>query len=311
MYIGVDVGGTNLVAGVVNKKGEILAKAKCKTESSRSTDAVIADILKIISQVCINAGSDEKDILSIGFGIPGPVDRDKGEVIYCANIPFTNVPLAGIIRSKWDVAVNLLNDADAAAFGEAYAGSAKGCNYMMLVTLGTGIGGGIVIDGKIYTGFNNIGGEIGHIVIEHEGRQCNCGRRGCWEKYAAASGLVSLTKEQMEKDSESILWHIAPTLKLVNGETAFRAADKGDASGKAVVDLYINYLANGLSSVINIFQPEVLCIGGGICNEGDILLLPLREIVKKSTFRHPERNTEIRIASLGNDAGIIGAALAG
>ncbi|MCL2253884.1 MAG: ROK family glucokinase [Lachnospiraceae bacterium] len=310
MHIGVDVGGTNLVAGVVNKKGEILAKAKCPTGGADGTDAVINDILKLISAACLNAGFDEKEILSIGLGIPGPVDNNKGEVIYCANIPFANVPLAKIIRAKWDVPVHLLNDADAAAYGEAYAGSAKGCSDMMLVTLGTGIGGGIVADGKIYSGFNQIGGEIGHMVIEYEGRKCNCGRNGCWEKYAAASALVTLTKEQMERDKDSALWRIAPEPMQVDGRTAFIAAREGDASGQAVVSLYLNYLACGLSNVINIFQPEIICLGGGVSNEGDNLLLPLQEIVKNLTFRHPTRNTEIRIASLGNDAGIIGAALA-
>ncbi|MCL2719046.1 MAG: ROK family protein [Lachnospiraceae bacterium] len=311
MYIGVDVGGTNLVAGVVNKKGEILAKAKCPTVIDKGADKVIDDIKTIIAQACKNAGLDEKEIISIGIGIPGPIDNSTGEVIFAANLPFNRTPLTAIIKEKWDVGVHLLNDADAAAFGEAYAGSAKGCMHMVLITLGTGLGGGIVIDGKISTGFNNIGGEIGHVIVEHNGRACNCGRKGCWEKYASASGLIALTKEQMERDTESAMWRIAPELDKVDGRTAFLAAREGDASGKAVVALYLEYLASGLSNVINIFQPEVVCIGGGVCNEGDALLLPIKEMVAKTTFRHPTRNTEIRIASLGNDAGIIGAALAG
>ena len=177
--------------------------------------------------------------------------------------------------------------------------------------LGTGLGGGVVIDGKVNTGFNNIGSELGHIVIEHNGRACNCGRKGCWERYASATGLIALTKEQMERDAGSALWRIAPSLDQVDGQTAFIAAREGDASGKAVVALYLEYLANGLSSVVNIFQPEVICIGGGVGNEGDALLIPVIEMVAKTTFRHPTRNTEIRVASLGNDAGIIGAALVG
>jgi glucokinase len=311
MYIGVDVGGTNLVAGVVNQEGRILAKAKCRTESGKGTDAIIDDIIAISHEACMNARISESDIFSIGLGIPGAVDNSKGEVIFCPNIPFADIPLAKIIRSKWDIPVRLVNDADAAAFGEAYAGSAKGCFSMILITLGTGIGGGIVIDGKLSTGFNNIGGEVGHIVIEYDGRKCNCGRKGCWEKYAAASGLITLTKEQMERDKSSALWRISSASDKVDGRTAFIAAREGDASGKAVVELYLNYLACGLASLINIFQPDVLCIGGGVSNEGDDLLLPLRELVKNNTFRHPDKNTEIRIASLGNDAGIIGAALAG
>lgn len=311
MYIGVDVGGTNLVAGVVNKQGDILAKAKCPTRSDKGADTIIADIKDIISQACVNAGISEKEMVSIGIGIPGPVDNQAGEVVFTANLPLSRIPIAAMIKEKWNVRTFLLNDADAAAFGEAYAGSAKGCAHMVLITLGTGLGGGMVINGKINTGFNNIGGEIGHIVIEHNGRPCNCGRKGCWEKYASASGLITLTREQMEREAGSAMWRIAPSLEKVDGRTAFLAAKEGDEAGKAVVALYLEYLAGGLSNIVNIFQPEVICIGGGVCNEGDALLLPVREMVARTTFRHPTRNTEIRIASLGNDAGIIGAALAG
>jgi glucokinase len=312
MYIGVDVGGTNLVAGVVNKEGEILAKAKCKTASERSVEAIIDDIIAISHQACANAGISEQEIISLGLGIPGTVDGSKGEVIFCANIPFTGLPLAKMIREKWDKEVRLVNDADAAAYGEAYAGSAKGCHNMVLITLGTGIGGGVVMDGKVCNGFNHIGGEVGHTVIEFNGRQCNCGNRGCWERYAAATGLIALTKEEMERDikKESALWRLAPTLEEVGGRTAFMAAREGDACGRAVVALYLEYLACGISNIINILQPEVICIGGGVSNEREEdLLIPLREIVKKTSYQHPERNTEIRTAARGNDAGIIGAAL--
>jgi len=311
MYIGVDVGGTNLVAGVVNKDGEILAKAKRPSDREKDAGAIVNDIKLLISEACINAGLLEEDIISIGIGFPGPVDISTGEVLFTPNLPFSHVPLVAMINEKWDVPVNLINDADAAAFGEFCAGSAKGCCHMVMVTLGTGLGSGIIINGKVYTGYNNIGGEIGHTVIETNGRQCNCGRKGCWEKYASATGLILTTKEQMEKDAGSVMWRIAPTLEQVDGRTAFLAAREGDASGKLVVERYFEDLASGLSSVINIFQPEVICIGGGICNEGDVLLLPVKELVEKSSFRHPSRNTEIRIASLGNDAGIIGAALFG
>jgi glucokinase len=310
MYIGVDVGGTNLVAGVVDKEGKILARAKCKTRGQEGPDAVIEDIIKIAHEACAKAGISEQDIISMGLGIPGSVDNSKGEVIFCPNTPLVDIKLAHIIRSKWDIPVHLVNDADAAAFAEAHAGSAKGCHSMVLVTLGTGVGGGIVIEGKICNGFNNIGGEIGHMIIEYDGRQCGCGRKGCFERYASATGMIALTTEQMERDKNSAMWRIAPNLNQVNGMTAFIAAREGDASGKAVVELYLNYLACGIISLVNILQPEVLCLGGGMSNEGDDLLLPLREIVGKNTYRHPELNTEIRIAALGNDAGIIGAALA-
>jgi len=311
MYIGVDVGGTNLVAGVVDKNGVILAKAKRPVVSDRGVGVIVDDIKLLVSEACVSAGLDENDIISIGLGIPGAVDNSTGEVIFTTNLPFSHVPLVAMIKEKWDVPVNLINDADAAAFGEFCAGSAKGCSHMIMLTLGTGLGSGIIIDGKVYTGFNNIGAEIGHIVVEQNGRQCNCGRKGCWERYASASGLIITTREQMEKDAGSVMWRFAPTLEQVDGRTAFLAAREGDVSGKLVVGFYFEYLASGLCSVINVFQPEVVCIGGGVCNEGDVLLVPVREMVERESFRHPSRNTEIRIAALGNDAGIIGAALFG
>jgi glucokinase len=310
MYIGIDVGGTNIVAGVVDAAGTILTKAKCLTRSIDGATAIIDDCVKMAHEACQKANISENDIKSIGLGIPGAIDNDKGEVIFCPNIPFVNIPLRQIIQSKWDIPIHLVNDANAAAYGEAFAGSAKGCSEMVLITLGTGIGGGIVVNGKLYTGFNNIAGEIGHIVIVYDGLQCDCGRKGCWEKYASATGLINITKSFMEKHEDSKLWQIAPTPEEVDGRTAFTAAKQGDDAGKAAIDLFLGYLACGISSIINTFQPEIICIGGGICNEGDALLEPLKEIVKRNTFRHTEKNTELRIASLGNDAGLIGAALA-
>ena len=320
MYIGIDVGGTNLVAGIVTADGVLLKKAQRKCGSERGAEAVMADILGVAVDVCQKAGISAGEIEQIGLGIPGAVDDKNGKVIFSPNIPLSGVALSEIVRSRWgdtahggqgrDVAVHLINDADAAAFGEFSAGSAKGYRNMMLITLGTGLGGGIVIDGKVFSGANNIGAEIGHLVIEHGGRPCNCGRLGCCEKYAAASGLISLAQEQMARDKNSALWRLAPNPADVEGQMVFMAAAEGDKSAQDVIALYIDYLANGISSIINIFQPEVICLGGGVSNAGDALLMPLREIVAKDTFRHPEKNTEIRIASLGNDAGIIGAALA-
>ena len=208
--------------------------------------------------------------------------------------------------------IGIGNDANAAALGEFLAGSAKGSKNAIAITLGTGVGGGIIIDGKIYSGSNYAGAELGHMVIVKDGRECGCGRKGCWEAYASATALINMTKEAIrnEKAEFSYMLHLADDdIDNVNGKTAFDAQQAGDNTGAEVIDQYIGYLATGLINVINIFQPDVLCIGGGIANQGENLLGPLRTIIEQERFtKYNEKQTKVCIASLGNDAGIIGAA---
>ncbi|CDE29848.1 glucokinase ROK family [Ruminococcus sp. CAG:403] len=200
------------------------------------------------------------------------------------------------------------NDANAAAYGEYVAGAAKGAKHAVCITLGTGVGGGIIIDGKIYCGSNFGGAEIGHTVIDVNGPMCSCGRKGCFEVFSSATGLIRMTKEALAAHPESAM----KDEERITGRTAFNYMRAGDETAKQVVDDYIRYLAAGITNTINIFQPDVLCIGGGVCNEGDPLLLPMKEIVKKEVYtRNSPKNTEIVIAKLGNDAGIIGAAFLG
>ena len=200
------------------------------------------------------------------------------------------------------------NDANAAAYGEYVAGAAKGAKHAVCITLGTGVGGGIIIDGKIYCGSNFGGAEIGHTVIDVNGPMCSCGRKGCFEVFSSATGLIRMTKEALVAHPESAM----KDEERITGRTAFNYMRAGDETAKQVVDDYIRYLAAGITNTINIFQPDVLCIGGGVCNEGDPLLLPMKEIVKKEVYtRNSPKNTEIVIAKLGNDAGIIGAAFLG
>ena len=204
--------------------------------------------------------------------------------------------------------VHVENDANAAAYGEYLAGSAKGAKNAVCITLGTGVGGGVIIDGRIYSGFNYAGAELGHMVIEVDGPECTCGRRGCFEVFSSATGLVRMTREAMKAHPESVMH----TMGEPGGRTAFNAMRQGDSAGKEVVDSYIKYLAAGIANVINIFQPEILSIGGGVCNEGDALLNPLKEAVAGEVYtRRGQKNTKIVIATLGNDAGIIGAAFLG
>ncbi len=204
------------------------------------------------------------------------------------------------------------NDANAAAYGEFVAGAAKGATHAVCITLGTGVGGGIIIDGKIYAGFNYAGAEIGHTVIEVDGPPCTCGRKGCFEVFSSATGLIRMTKEAMAEHPETLMHKMLPASGRVTARLAFEAMRAGDKTAKQVTDKYIKYLAAGITNTINTFQPDILCIGGGVCNEGDPLLLPMMEIVRREVYtRNSPKNTKIVIAQLGNDAGLIGAAFLG
>ena len=206
--------------------------------------------------------------------------------------------------------IYLENDANAAALGEYAAGAGKGSRSLVLITLGTGVGGGAVLDGRLYTGFNHAGLEVGHMVIEHGGRPCTCGRLGCFEAYCSATALIKRTREIMAEDRSSLLWQIAGDLEHVNGRTPFDAAARGDAAAGKLIDEYIEYLACGVASLVNIFQPEVLCVGGGPSAQGETLLAPVRYILDREDYaRNNVRRTRLMGAALGNDAGIIGAAL--
>lgn len=312
-YIGIDLGGTNIVAGVVNENYEIVATAKVKTNLPRPAEEICKDMAKVAEKAVSEAGLQMSDIESVGVGTPGIANSESGVVEYSNNLGFENVPMAEMIGNILGKPVYIENDANAAAYGEFVAGAAKGARHAVAITLGTGVGGGIIIDGKIFAGFNFAGAEIGHTVIEVDGPQCTCGRKGCFEVFSSATGLIRMTKEAMEENKSSKMWEMMKEDgNRVSGRLAFNAMRAGDETAKAVVDKYIKYLAAGITNTINIFQPDVLCIGGGVCNEGDPLLLPLKELVKKEVYtRNSKNNTEIVIAKLGNDAGIIGAAFLG
>ncbi len=313
MYkIGVDLGGTNIAVGVINDKYEIIGRGKTKTNMPRPAKEIFDDIVKCIFQAVENANIDMSEVESIGIGTPGSCDQENGVIIYANNLDFYNVPAVEYVNEKIPgVKVHIENDANCAALGEALAGSGVGKESFIAITLGTGVGSGIVLDGKILTGCNGAGGELGHVVIKFDGEECNCGRVGCWERYASATALVNQTKAAMLEHKESKMWELCGgDIEKAGGRTAFDAMRAGDKIGTQVVDNYIKYVAVGTVNVINGFQPEMLCFGGGICNEGDTLLNPIREYVAKWRYsKQQEKQTEICRATLGNDAGIIGAAL--
>ena len=309
-YIGIDLGGTFIKAGVVDEKCNIIAKASIPSEIDGNDKALAERMVRCAEIALREANLTIDSIESVGVGTPGAVDVKNGVVLYSCNLQFENTPLSKYIKDIIHKSVYIENDANVAAYGEAIAGAAKGIDNVIMVTLGTGVGGGIIVDGKIYSGFNGIAGELGHMVIEHNGRECGCGRKGCMEAYSSATALIKITKEAMKKNTHSKLWNIAETLDEVNGKTPFDAVRMGDEVATKVIDEYISYLGCGLANFINIFQPEVLLIGGGICKEEEILLTPLRKILKEQTYGVDNAlATELKAAKLGNDAGTIGAAM--
>lgn len=315
-YLGIDLGGTNIVAGVVDEEYNILSSVKRKTNVPRPEEAICDDMAGAALEALEKVGVSMDEIPWIGVGCPGSVNRDRGVVEFTNNLNFHNWPLQQMMEDRLHKKVILENDANAAAYGEYVAGAAKDAVNAIAITLGTGVGSGIIIDGKIYEGSNFAGGEMGHMVIVAGGRQCSCGRRGCWEAYASATGLINLTKEAMLENQinpDSYLWDMVDgDIDQVNGRTAFDAMRAGDAVGKTIVDKYINYLACGLVNAINIFQPDTICIGGGISKEGETLLRPLRAYIRRERYsKHANKQTQLCVAVLGNDAGVIGAAMLG
>lgn len=308
-YIGVDLGGTNIAAGVVDENGKILSQGSTPTLNERHYSEIVKDMAELCRKVAQDAGLGLKDIKAVGIGSPGSIDNANGVVAYSNNINMDHTPIAEELQKYIDLPVNVENDANAAAFGE-YVVNGGGADDFVFITLGTGVGGGVIINKKIYRGFNGVGGELGHVTLVHGGEPCTCGNKGCWEAYASVTALIRQTKAAMEKNPDSLMFKIAEDEGKVSGKTAFAAAKQGDAAAQAVVDKYIEYVADGIVGMINIFQPEKLVIGGGISKEGDYLLKPIIDYVNKYQYNRYMKKTEISIAKLFNEAGIIGAALA-
>ena len=313
--IGVDLGGTNIAIGICDKEMNMIAKGSVKTEVSCGCAHIMDNMAGLIDTLLSENNISKEDIDYIGIATPGAVDVKEGVVESAFNLGFDHFPIAKELSSRVGIErILVANDANAAALGEALTGAAKGTQHSVMVTLGTGVGGGVIIDGHIFDrGVNAAVAELGHMVIHVGGRQCSCGRRGCFEAYSSATALAKMTQEKMDelkiKGVKSHLFEVSEKYGKVGARTAFDSMRMGDQFAKEVVDTYIRYLAEGITNIINIFQPEVVSIGGGVCNEGDALLIPLLEIIDREQFtRNNEHKTKIAIAKLGNDAGIIGAA---
>ena len=308
-YIGIDIGGMSIKAGIVNEKGEILCKDTIVPRVSEGQEAIAKDMFDLCKKVVGKAGLKTEDIAGVGFGSPGTVDTEKGVITFAANLGFKKFALLKEFSGYWKVKTAVGNDANCAALGETRFGSGKNKQNAFFVTLGTGVGTGFIVDGKILAGHKGGGSEGGHICIRMNGEKCSCGERGCWEAYASATALIRQTKKALEKNPDSLMKDMLENGE-VTGRTAFDAARKGDNTAIKVVNTYAKYVATGIVLLTNVFRPEVVMIGGGVSNAGDILLAPVKRYVGRHCFGDKRSNPvpKIELATLGNDAGIIGAA---
>ena len=306
LYLGVDLGGTNIKAALVTEKGEIVKEASTPTNLPRTAEAVCDDI----AALCLQLAEGEQ-VAAVGVGCPGTVD--DGVVIYSNNLDWHDFAMADYLKAKIGLPVFVGNDANVAALGEALAGCGRNAESTVVVTLGTGVGAGVVLGGELLTGYTGAASEAGHMVIldTPDAPRCTCGRPGCFEALASATALIRMTREARRAHPESALNTIASAEADVNGRTAFDAAAQGDMVAQAVVDSYIHYLAVGVANLINIFFPEVIGLSGGVANQGENLLKPLRAAVEPMTFGHSfaKKHTRITTCTLGYRAGVIGAAL--
>ena len=309
MNIGIDLGGTNIAAAIVDSNGSITKRADIPTETKSGPNSVINGLLNVCEALLDDIGETPR---SIGIGVPGAINNSKGEVIFTPNLPLRDINIVRELKEKYNCPIHLGNDANCAALGETIAGGAKGAKNVVMITLGTGLGGGIIIDGRLHTGLTGAAGELGHMVILKDGRECGCGRYGCWESYASATGLIRTAIEFMGAYRESFLWELCSgTAENVDGKVIFKAFRMDDIAARLTVELYIEHLAAGIANIINILEPELICIGGGIGGAWDCIDEPLRQLVDREKFpRFPSQQPGTRIvkATLGNNAGIIGAA---
>ncbi len=305
--IGVDIGGTNIVSGIVTEKHEIIVKEAVKTNAPRSAESICDDIYNMCKKMSEKSGIPFSDIEYIGIACPGIIKA--GVVELASNLKFHNVPLKEMIEKRSALPCYVCNDANAAAYAEYVTNFENKYHSLVTVTIGTGIGGGIIINDTIIDGFNGAGAEIGHMIINPAGRQCACGNRGCFEAYCSATALINDTKEAMFNNPDSKLWEVCPNIDNVDGKTAYDAAELGDEVANKIVNKFIKYLSIGVSNIITLLQPEVVLIGGGMSSQKNKLIEPLLHLVNDTgIIKGLSKKTKISTATLLNDAGIVGAA---
>ena len=312
LYIGIDVGGTGIKAGVVDESGNILHKLSCPTGRERGPEAVIRDMARLALRVLEESGHSLGEIHSVGIGIPGMQDPRTGRVPFCTNLGWHDVPLVEMMRREIDKPIYVNNDATVAGLAESIAGVSAGTKNSVFVTLGTGVGGGVVLDGKVFMGPHGIATEVGHMITVAGGELCTCGNRGCWERYASATALIREGRCFAEAHPDSALYRaVGGNLDAIEARTVIDLARDGDPDCAKLFDEYVYHLAVGLVNLINLYDPEVIALGGGVSRAGAFLLDKVNALIPEMIFFKSMPHAEIKLARLGNDAGIIGAAMLG
>lgn len=308
MIIGIDLGGMSAKAALL--AGEKLeGKSRVETSAANTAEQTALALAHLAMETAEKAGKSMEDVQAIGIGSPGVVDSANGNIVLWSNFHWKDVPLGALVEKYTGKKTFVTNDANAAALGEARFGAAKQFSDSILITLGTGIGGGIIIGGKLFEGYRSAGTEVGHMVIRQDGELCTCGRKGCFERYASAGALIRLTQAEMANDRSSAMWKYAPAVEKADGRTVFLALKEGDAAAKKVLDTYIAALGEGVANLVNVFRPQAVIFGGGISAEGETLLAPLHAYVYPRLYVSEKIvPLELRCAQLGNDAGLYGAA---
>lgn len=301
--IGIDIGGTYIKGAVVTPKGDLLDFFTMAVEKGEEPEVTISKLVNEIKKI------NYPSVLGIGIGCPGTVDSETGVVEFAPNIGWTNIKIKELIEKEIPLPVHVTNDANAAASGEAIFGVGKQFQNMVVLTLGTGVGGGLVLNGQLFEGNEGKGAEIGHMVIQMDGRPCGCGRHGCLETYASATALIADTKAAMKEHSDSLMWKFASTIEEVDGRVAFSAAKIGDRFAQEVVRNYVHYLGEGILNLCNIFRPDAIILCGGISKEGGYLTSRLKNYCAERSYGFPRSpEVQILVGKLGYNAGVIGAA---
>ena len=312
VYVGIDLGGTSIKAGLVDESGKILAKASCPTLVERGAKPVVDDMAKLSLEVVEKGGYTLNDVKAIGIGLPGIQDPRTGIVPFCTNLYWHEVPVVEWMHETIDKPVFIDNDATVAGLAESVAGVSAGVKDSVFLTLGTGVGGGIVLNGKVYSGAHGVGSELGHMITVIDGEPCTCGNRGCWERYASATAMIRMGREAAEKHPESLIYtSVSGNLSEITAKVVTDAAKAGDPAASEVFDRYVYHLCVGIVNIINFLDPEVIVLGGGVSHAGAFLLDAVRAKLPSMVFYKTMPYARIELATLGNDAGIIGAAMLG
>ncbi len=307
--IAIDLGGMSAKGAVFSLDDELLCEARVCTNACDGFDKTVENLAALVEALKNKANVKNDELIGIGVGSPGVVDSNSGVVLRWTNFGWEDAPLATRLSDLTKTGVVVANDANVAALGESTFGATAQYQSSILLTLGTGIGGGMVFDGKLIEGYKCAGAELGHITIREGGLLCSCGRRGCYEKYASATALIQQTRHAMVENLQSKMWGIVEgKIERVDGRTAFIAAREGDETAKRVIEQYVGYLSEGIADFVNILRPEAIVLGGGVANEGEALFEPLRKAVDERSYIAMDIvPLKIVGAKLGNKAGVYGA----